>query len=150
MRKHDEIPNYEELSQARFSLYVHKTNSCWIWTGSINKNGYGQFHYQRKTWRVHRLLYTWKKGIVPLDKELHHTCQNKICVNPDHLELINKIDHSKYHGQIREKADECPQGHQFNEKNTGRSKSGRYCRICTNQRRGNWRESRRKEGKKVT
>lgn len=67
---------------------------CWIWTGAPNKDGYGQRNNKLAT------HYLWKLTTgqaVPPGYDLHHLCSNKMCVNPDHLQLLTKIEHRRWH-----------------------------------------------------
>lgn len=41
---------------------------------------------------AHRAVYIQLRG-DPGDKDLHHRCRNKACVNPDHLEPVSRKDH---------------------------------------------------------
>jgi hypothetical protein len=47
-------------------------------------------------------------GPIPRGLQLHHRCQSKSCVNPDHLEVVSPRDHTNLHqgkltlGQVRE------------------------------------------------
>lgn len=56
-------------------------------------NGYP--YYSGK--RVHRTIWRILIGDLNKRQALHHKCENKICVNPDHLEKINFSDHNKIH-----------------------------------------------------
>ena len=49
---------------------------------------------------AHRLLWSRENGPVPTGYDLHHTCENKLCVNPEHLELLSPKDHHKRHGRL--------------------------------------------------
>ena len=71
---------------------VCEMDGCWMWMGSINKDGYGYFRLSRHMGfsnMAHRAsLYLLRDVIVPPKMELDHLCCNKACVNPDHLEIV--------------------------------------------------------------
>lgn len=91
--ENDEV--YEKTQEERFFRYVLKTESCWIWKGGLDKEGYGIFNHRTHKIKSHR--YSFGRFKEPIKKGLVicHTCDNPKCVNPDHLYQGTQIDNMK-------------------------------------------------------
>jgi hypothetical protein len=79
----------------RFMKKVVKTETCWIWGGSRNFDGYGHLSINGKQTSSHRFSYEWCVGPIPVGMYVCHKCDCPPCVNPDHLFLGTARDNAR-------------------------------------------------------
>jgi hypothetical protein len=123
--------------------FVRYEDDCWLWTGAIDKGGYGRFvlNSKRTSALAHRVGYELMRGPIPDGLELDHLCRNHACVNPDHLEAVThreNILRGDYRAgyqavaALQRAKTHCPQGHPYSGSNLYilPKSGGRVCRIC--------------------
>lgn len=96
----------------RFWSKVKKTESCWLWTGTLRKDGrasgYGMISINNKTVKAHRYAWELMRGPITSKLDIEHachtldesciggpTCLHRRCVNPDHLTPMPHSENAK-------------------------------------------------------
>ena len=104
--------------------YTVDENGCWIWNGGVCEDGYGKSGRRAGQTLAHRAFYVILVGPIPAGMELDHTCKNRLCVNPSHLEPVSHAvnvargDYLSNHRNRRKT--HCVRGHEFTPSNTVR------------------------------
>jgi hypothetical protein len=90
-----------------FESFIIKTNTCWLWTGCKSIKGYGKYFVNNHTESPHRVMYQKVKGEIPKDEVVKHSCNNQLCVNPNHLFLQKKNADKRSFESLIDKTDTC-------------------------------------------
>lgn len=118
----------EELD--RFMDKFEIVDGCYLWQGKLDKDGYGMFYFRKKNRRAHRVGYFSKKGPIEKGLVIGHSCRNRSCVKPEHLQAItarqNALENSESVAAKNAAKTKCKYGHLF-DKLYGKQ---RYCSIC--------------------
>ena len=81
--------DYQEKAKKRFlSSFIEDSSGCHLWVKTKDRNGYGKMSILRKSVQAHRYSWELHNGRkIPDGMVVMHKCNNKSCVNPDHLEI---------------------------------------------------------------
>jgi len=135
--------NLTPLERFLEKISYEPNTGCWLWTAALNSDGYAAFGFEGRTISGYLFAFLHWRGPVPEGAELDHTCRVRCCVNPFHLEPVpHRINcqRGEVGKHLRDRT-HCPQGHEYNEKNTGRHPNGRRCRECDRLAAKAWRDA---------
>lgn len=67
---------------------------CWLWNGSLSKDGYPQHKNRGRNHPIHRIALEAKHGQPLGPQPAHHTCAVTQCANPDHLVPVTQAENT--------------------------------------------------------
>jgi hypothetical protein len=88
--------DYRYMTADIFWARTDRSNGCWLWTGSIDRKGYGKVGFDGKLWIASRLAWLFANGDLPINRLVCHSCDidyspdditYRRCIRPDHLWL---------------------------------------------------------------
>lgn len=112
------------------NVKVAGDDECWLWTGRPNGAGYGSMVLNGKTVMAHRASWLIHFGEIEEASArivVMHKCDNRLCVNPHHLELGTHKDNTQdamKKGRLR------PFGHTLKQPAPVGNDEQRQCNTC--------------------
>ena len=94
------MPQISLPPERYFWSKVNKTNTCWLWMGSITPYGHGRFRFAGETMLAHRVAWILKYGPILPTFVVAHRCTERACVRPAHLYLCTRA-HNNADGNRR-------------------------------------------------
>lgn len=109
-------------------VYTEPNTGCWIWAYALTEAGYGKLEGRG----AHIFFYETFKGSIPEGRQIHHKCNNRPCVNPDHLEAVSPQLNIDFRDLGKELPKYCRRGHEYTPENTyiKPSNGKRKCKEC--------------------
>ena len=125
----------------------------WIWTGLVDRDGYGRYRGEG----VHRVVYKLLIGAIPAGLQIDHVrawgCTSRACCSPWHLEAVTSRENSlrgNSFAAINAAKTKCVNGHEFDLYTTYYRPDGhRDCRICIRARVKKYRRRRLEAAKAI-
>ena len=127
----------ESIEEKLARKTMRRAGGCLVWTGTTDRDGYGQVRINYKIVQVHRLAWSLaNKQPVPEGKFILHSCDNPPCCEPSHLrpgtheENMIEMNARGRRWRGSRNLTHCPAGHPYDEANTFFYLKTKGCRIC--------------------
>lgn len=121
----------------RFWSKVIISDGCWEWSGGKDTNGYGRISLPGKgngSIGAHRYSAIVHFGMFDKRLLVLHKCDNRSCVNPNHLflgtEKDNMLDMVAKGRSFGQKKTHCKHGHEYTKENIVNYRRHRECKTC--------------------
>lgn len=135
------ISDKKRIEKIWRKIEASSAEGCWNWNGTKRKDGYGKLMIDGKFVRAHRFFYELIIGRIEEVKVVDHTCRNRSCVNPAHMEIVTRAENTRRgNGEVMNanRSNCCVKGHKRT-RETICAKLKRdgtahiVCRICRNE-----------------
>lgn len=121
----------------------------WIWTGRLDRDGYGRIGLRGAHREVYELLATEIAPGLELDHVRAWGCTSRACVSPWHLEPVTRAENIRRGDSfagINARKTRCDNGHEYTDANTYRWHGRRDCRACIRSRVASYKQRQRTSG----
>lgn len=125
-----------KVNDQLFWSKVEKVDTCWLYSGTLNDQGYGivSYGHTRKI-RAHRYSYELVNGPIPEGMVLDHICRVRNCVRPIHLRVVTRGENVLLGTGLaaqKLRQQHCCYGHSLDDAIRIQKKDGirRTCRKC--------------------
>jgi hypothetical protein len=105
---------------------------CWLWKAGLN-TGYGELRVGDTMLLAHRISFEHHIGEIPEGYIVHHECEVRRCVNPNHLVAIPRGEHPYHHGgsfYSGYQKTHCPYGHAYTDYGFDGKRNRQRCKEC--------------------
>lgn len=100
-----------------------RLDECILWTGYAPPGGYGRISFRGHSQYVHRVIWRLTMGPIPPSQTIDHLCEQKLCINVEHMEVVGRGENARRYFKKREAR--CKYGHE-----KVRLPHGWSCREC--------------------
>ena len=122
---------------------IRSDAECWPWIAHKRTDGYGVIKIGNRLVKAHRIAYMLANHRDPLHLVIDHTCFNKSCCNPAHLQAILQTENvARYYRSIGGPKATCRKGH-------GKT-PGKQCKICQREYLALWRAAHRERVREIS
>ena len=87
------------LRERLFSQLIIDPSGCVLWTGTCDRDGYGQISVYGRYQKVHRVMFEMFDSPIPEGLQLDHVkargCTHRNCANVAHLEPVTLQENSR-------------------------------------------------------
>ena len=118
-------------NEERFEKFLVKSGEHILFTGSLDRDGYGQFWLGGRV--IHAEVAAWRLAgnyVCSAFEDMHQRADcPKNCVNIAHLTKVLRRNHPDVRSSIERSMTHCERGHPFDKENTYQWKNKRICRA---------------------